>query len=173
MDAGGNKKSTALAVFDPFNPLSITVGNNLILQGGTGPAKSLVFASILNSGEIKLDVGNNLPLASGNTVSIGGQTYPGGIILVGGKGSGRFDFNSNPLTQNAYPISWILHNGGQFTIDTGALGASDAFIQSLAPRGVDSSLYGYLLHTIDNFGNEKRSGYNQSNFTRKDAGSCE
>jgi hypothetical protein len=172
MDAGGDKKSTAIAVFDPFNPLSITVGKNLIIQGGTGPADSLVSASILNSGEIKMDVGQ--ALTPGSTVTIGAHTYPGGIILVGGKGSGRFDFNNNPLTENGYPISWTLAKGAEFTIDTtGGTTVGDAFIQSLAPRGVDTSLYGYLLFAIDreSTGKSKRSSTDQGNF-KAEAGSC-
>ena len=95
------------------------------------------------------------------------------IILAGGKGSGRFDFNDNALTENAYPISWTLSNGGEFTIDTTVAGAGDAFIQSLAPRGVDSSLYGYLLFAIDreSTGKSKRSSTDQGNF-KSESGSC-
>jgi hypothetical protein len=127
----------------------------------------------LNSGEIKLNVGTDATKPA--TVTIGSQTYPKGIILVGGSGSGRFDFNNNPLTENAYPISWTLYNGGQFTIDSagGAL-VGDAFIQSLAPRSVDSSLYGYLLFSIDreSTGKNGRAATDQSNFKRVEATSC-
>ncbi len=142
----GNKKSTAFAVLDPISTMNLKVGKNLIMQGGSGPG--VVSASIVNSGEIFLDVGSD-PLTPA-TVTIGGQTYPKGIILIGGKGSGRFDFNNNPLTENAYPITWTLQNGGAFTIDTMApAGTGDAYIQSLAPRAVDSSLYGYLMSTLE------------------------
>ncbi len=170
---GSTSKSNAFAELDPISTLNLQVGNNLILVGGTGPG--FVSASIVNSGEIDLDVGRNLPLTSGNTVVIGGKTYKSGIILVGGKGSGRFDFNNNVLTENAYPISWTIANGGEFTIDTTTAGANagDAFMQSLAPRGVDSSLYGYLLFAIDreSTGKSKRSTTDQGNF-KAEAGSC-
>jgi hypothetical protein len=179
MDVGGTD-STAIAVFDPISALKVEVGKNLILEGGEGPANSLVYASILNSGEILLDVGQAFAPGLAGTISIGTQTYKEGIILIGGAGSGRFDFNNNALSQNGYPISWTLYNGAEFTVDTGALASApslfrgDAFIQSLAPRGVDSGLYSYLLFAIEqeSTGRSERAANDQSNFTRTGVGSC-
>jgi hypothetical protein len=169
VDAGGTN-SNAFAVFDPITKLNVKVGKNLILEGGSGPG--IVNASILNSGEIALDIGSTFaPLAS--TKVIGAKTYQEGLILIGGKGSGLFDFNDNPLTENAYPITWTLHKGAGFTIDTSGTGG-DAFIQSLAPRSVDSSLYGYLLFSIDreSTGKTDRAASDQGNFSHEEATSC-
>jgi hypothetical protein len=168
----GKSKSNAFAELDPISTLNLEVDRNLVLVGGTGAG--LVSASIVNSGEIKLDVGKSLTNPSDATFDVNGKTYDSGIILVGGSGSGRFDFNNNPLPDNAYPISWTIHNGGKFTIDTTAgAAAADAFIQSLAPRGVDPSLYGYLLFAIDreSTGKSKRSATDQGNL-KTEVGSC-
>jgi predicted regulator of Ras-like GTPase activity (Roadblock/LC7/MglB family) len=173
--AGGTDMSNAFAVLDPVSTLNVKVGENLIIQAGQALGPGVASASIVNSGEIKLDVGQGFaPGVAGNIV-IGGKSYKEGIILIGGAGSGRFDFNDNALTENGYPISWTLHRGAEFTIDTTAgIGFGDAYIQSLAPRGVDSSLYGYLLFTIDReaTGKSDRASSDQGNFTRTEVGSC-
>ena len=180
----GTSKSNAFAVLDPVTTMNLKVGRSLVLEAGSGAG--LTSASILNSGEIKLDVGGLLnsallldrELDSALTVTTIDDgvinKYHTGIVLIGGKGSGRFDFNNNALTQNAYPISWTLYSGAEFTIDTSAVGFGDAYIQSLAPRGVDSSLYGYLLFAIDreSTGKSARASGDQGNFTRTEVGSC-
>jgi hypothetical protein len=154
---------------DPFETLNLDVGKNLILQSGSGPG--LNSASIVNTGQIIMTIGKKLPQTSGNTVVVNGHSYDAGIIVIGGPGSGRFDRVDNPLTQNAYPISWSLLNGGQFTIDTRTMGASasDAFMQSLAPRGIDPGLLGPILHPLDP---DKSNKPSQGNFKQEAESSC-
>jgi hypothetical protein len=149
-------QSSAAANIDP-NDLVIRAGGNIVLIGGSGPNSS---ASITNSGDIQLVIGasgniqnfsytvganpvlvpgTGLVATSGATATI---SLPGGLILIGGPGSGLFGANNVSVTPGDQ-IKVNFTNGGVLSQVTQA-GISSAFITADSPRSYDS-LLSYLI----------------------------
>ena len=129
---------SAQAFLDPAT-MYISTGGSIVLIAGLGANAS---AKILNSGDIKFSIGGNAPVTFFNPLSEKQQTVPqGGLLLVGGPGSGVFDSYNNPIGLQAPPVEVSFYRGGGLT----SLVASDrtmapAYIQSGPTKNFDDML---------------------------------
>ncbi|MBL8490797.1 MAG: hypothetical protein JNM82_08465, partial [Rhodocyclaceae bacterium] len=166
---GSRNSGSALAVLDPEVPMTITTGGSLALIGGSAKPGITSSASIFNAGPITLDVRGRGSFT--DTYRATG-VHPAGLLLIGGSGSGRFDLNDDPVLANDYPVKYLL-SGGSYTVIT-SLRGGDAYIQSRAPIGIDSSLLGYIFFAINNETQTrgKRSIVDQATPDRSQAGQC-
>jgi hypothetical protein len=138
-------QSTAVAKLDP-SVLTISTGGDIILIGGEGPNSS---ASIVNNGDIQLVIGGNgyrtitySALKDLSTFETKTVTVPGGLIIIGGPGSGLFGARSTQI-ELGDQIKAAFTRGGGYTlsIDTGL---PSAFIEANSLRAFDS-LLGYII----------------------------
>ena len=161
---GGNTpklgQSSAAASIDP-NELVIRAGGDIVLIGGSGPNSS---ASITNAGDIQLVIGGSgkirdISYTAGATPVLGGTSglvvtrgvkttigVPGGLILIGGPGSGLFGANNVSISPGDQ-IKVNFTNGGVFSQVTQA-GISSAFITANSARSYDS-LLGYIIYAAN------------------------
>ena len=102
----------------------------------------------------------------------GTGAHKAGLLLIGSRGSGRFDLNDSPVAGADLPVKYTLH-GGAYTVIT-SLPGGDAFIQSRAAIGIDHSLLGYILFATNNETETrgKRSLVDQATQERSQAGQC-
>ena len=140
-------QSSAVASIDP-NELIIRTGGDIVLIAGTGTNSS---ANILNSGDISLFIGGNgsvLKDITFTTANAGSRTVtvPGGLILVGGAGSGLFGARNVPIGFGD-EIKGTFSGGGIFT-SIGDSGLSSAFITANAPRSYDG-LLSYIIYAAN------------------------
>jgi hypothetical protein len=135
-------KGVALAQIDPTT-MDLNVGGNLVLVGGAA-AGGDASATIVNTGEIKINVGG------GGAVTLPGLgTFSPGLVMVGGNGSGLFDNNSVKLDGSFFPITVrFASGGGQITTAFSSL-LSDAYIQSLQTRNVNSNLLDFVINSLN------------------------
>lgn len=137
---GGNTpvkgQVTAVAKIDPTD-LTIRVGGNLVLIGGTGVGGQAV---ISNDGDINLFIGG---AAQFNFVNLGNRKTltavdRGGLIVIGGPGSGLFGANDLGIgLGDQIKVSFL--GGGVFSVITD-LGRSTASIRANSPRNFDELL---------------------------------
>jgi len=175
--SGSPTKAKAFAVFDPENLLEVKTGGSVVITGGSVPTGSTInpdliaTASIQNAGPILFSIGASGTYTHPNS-EIG--TIPAGLILVGGKGSGRFDEFDSPVTWNDYPIAYEFLNGGQYTVITSLENTADGYVKSRAPMALDESLFGYFTFAanIESISRGKRSLSDQGNYELKKAGQC-
>ena len=147
-------QSSASANIDP-NELIIRTGGDIVLIGGSGRNSS---AGIHNGGEISLFIGGSgaskpISYVSGATVSLGssvtvnsGVTHtlnlPGGLILIGGSGSGLYGAATVQI-ELGDEIKGFFSTGGTYTLARDR-SISSAFITANTPRNYDS-LLSYLI----------------------------
>jgi hypothetical protein len=149
-------QSTASAKIDPIE-LVIRTGGDIVLIGGSGKNSS---AGIINNGDISLFIGGSgtskpityvtgaVPTVSAGTplaVSAGTShtvNVPGGLIMIGGAGSGLFGAFDLPITLGDQ-IKGNFSGGGRVST-VNQSGLSSAFITANSPRAYDS-LLGYII----------------------------
>ena len=96
-----------------------------------------------------------------------------GLLLVGGKGSGLYDRDNQPITLYYDVASQVLlrfnalnggPGGGTYFMQED-LSKAAAFVQSLSPRGFDDSLLGYIIFAANE---ETRTGHIQTAVSKED-----
>ena len=152
--SGNALKAQALAQLDP-SELILDIAGNLVLQGGTGPLGSQTSA--------RIDAGGNLLITTHGPAGMqytyddtqsGSRTLPGGVVMIGGGGSGIFDTANVPLQGTGVPITINTLNGGVLT-RAFDFGRDDAVIQT--GRNVfDQSLLNYLIFAANEAGATRR-----------------
>jgi hypothetical protein len=137
---------SAQAFLDPAT-MNISTGGSIVLIGGLGANAS---AKILNSGDIKFSIGGIAPITFYNPFTEKTQTVAqGGLLLVGGPGSGVFDSFNSPIGLRAPPVEASFYRGGGLN----SIVASDpimasAYIQSGPTKNFDD-LLSYILYAAN------------------------
>ena len=137
---------SAQAFLDPAT-MQITTGGNVVLIGGLGPNAS---AKILNSGDIKLSIGGNAPVTYVNPLTNEtGTVSRGGLVIIGGPGSGIFDSFNNPISLAVPPVEVSFIGGGGYTLlQYPTILVAPAYIQSGPSRNFNS-LLAYILYAAN------------------------
>jgi hypothetical protein len=129
---------SASATFDPVSVLTVNTGGNVILQAGKGFGAD---ASIINGDDIQMTIGGsgNVSCAACSANLAG---TPGGLIMIGGAGSGLFGFGG-VAKQLGDEIKADFVGGGAFTqvLDPSL---APATIIANSPRNFDS-LLSYII----------------------------
>ncbi len=158
-DSKGGGQTSAAAKIDPVN-LRINTGGYIKLVGGEGGGAR---AALVNSGDMEINIGGKLDYTytdAGGTHTVQGV----GLILIGGKGSGLYDRDNQPIELYYDVSSQVLllfpavnggAGGGTYVLQEDLAKAS-AFVQSLSPRGFDDSLMAYVIFAANE---ETRTGH--------------
>ncbi|MFM9969676.1 MAG: beta strand repeat-containing protein, partial [Burkholderiales bacterium] len=153
-------QSTASAKIDPTE-LIIRTGGDIVMIGGSGKNSS---AGIINSGDISLFIGGagtnrviTFISSSSPSVSAGGSlsasagtfnsvTIPGGLIMIGGPGTGLFGASNVPISLGDQIKGSFSAGGTISTVIHPSL--SSAFITANSPRAYDG-LLGYIIYAAN------------------------
>jgi hypothetical protein len=145
-------QSTAVARVDP-NVLRIITGGDIHLIGGVGPNSS---ASIINAGDIEFYIGGggrktltyqvSASATAATPVVQRSHEVPGGLVIVGGRGSGLFGAQNQAIIFGD-EIKVFYSGGGTFTtVIDGPMSA--AFVQANSPRA-NESLLRYIIYAAN------------------------
>ena len=130
---------SAGAEIDPTE-MRIITGGNLVLEGGTGVNTA---AKIINAGDIVMRIGGNTPYTYTDSILGTQTTLGGGLIIIGGVGSGIFNGQNLELSGTDLPVQATFTGGGGLIRITDASRAS-AYIQT-GVNQFDTSLLNYLI----------------------------
>ncbi|OGA54282.1 MAG: hypothetical protein A3G25_14950 [Betaproteobacteria bacterium RIFCSPLOWO2_12_FULL_63_13] len=133
---------SAQAFLDPAT-MNITTGGSIVLIAGLGVNAT---AKIVNSGDVKFTIGGISPVTYVNPLTEEEKTVAqGGLLLVGGPGSGIFDAFDNPTGLKAPPIEANFYRGGDLnSIISGDRNMAAAYVKSGPTRNFDD-LLSYIL----------------------------
>ena len=144
----GSAQPSATALIDPTLTLVIRTGGSVVLQSGQVAGNNVsgaASARIVNEGNIELFIGGNTPYTYTNPASGIVSVLPGGLLLIGGGGSGILDKNSVPLPGTAAPITINFTGGGAITqFSPGGGNFAPAVIQT-GVTTFDESLLSYII----------------------------
>jgi hypothetical protein len=142
--AGGKPNVQANAQIDPSN-LELDVDGNLVLLGGIANTPGALANARVSAGNlIDIKIHGNTGFDYDYTNPLLGQvSIPGGLILVGGSGSGIFDSQNVELNGSAPPVTLTFTGGGQYNriFDAGrGLGVIQTGVDTF-----DESLLNYII----------------------------
>ena len=166
---GGTVNGTAGIALSLLSSKDLTVatGGNVVLVGGKALTGSAASAAINAEGEIKMLIGAR---ASHKEQGIDAN-FAGGLVLIGGKGSGIFDSNQISLEGYSYPVTVTFAPGGIITRASDAT-RSDGLVQTLLARPPLTSILQAILAAVaqqdDGFGSRAKSNEDDD----KDARNC-
>jgi hypothetical protein len=158
-DSTKHGQTSASAKIDPAS-LFINTGGYIKLIGGTGAGAP---AAIVNNGDMEIRIGGKFDYEYKDAAGVTQTRFDVGLLLEGGRGSGLFDRNNQPIKLYYDASSQVLllfpainggAGGGTYFMNLD-LDKASSFLQSQSQRGFDDSLLAYIIFAANE---ETRAG---------------